>query len=229
MLGSIGFGYFRIIGIRGQREMKRMLVLNVELSGINRYLFRELVKKGWDYEVIEMGIPERYRYWAIATTFRPDMNSWRQDFRLKLGKIVKSARAFKWRSRLCEERIRRAKNQLNIIFQISGMFSPTLDYEQLQAPFVTFTDYTMALSEKYPDWLPWPSEVGRWIDLERELYQNAKLNFVWSENTRRSFIGDYGVPAERVVNVGCGVPLDDIPDTRKTNGGKTILYVGFEF
>lgn len=55
--------------------------------------------------------------------------------------------------------------------------------------------------------------------------------FTFSEYLRQSFISDYHVPAERVINVGAGINLAEIPDidVDKDYSAPRILFIGIEF
>lgn len=55
--------------------------------------------------------------------------------------------------------------------------------------------------------------------------------FTMTEYLRRSFIDDYGVPADRVVTIGGGVVLDPPPaeQPEKDYGRQDILFIGIDF
>jgi glycosyltransferase involved in cell wall biosynthesis len=204
-------------------------MLNVGLSGINRYLFSELKKREWEFHVIDVPFPQAARLKAMVSTFRPDMTAWKKRFDQEISGLYKSCDVFLQRTRFCEKMIRKLEGRFDVILQISGMFAPSLHCSALKTPYVTFNDYTMALSIKYPEWAPHPSEQEKWFGLEKDLYENATYIFATSENTRRSFISDYGVRSEKVIRVSYGVALEDIKEGDKIYDGKTILFVGFDF
>ena len=109
------------------------------------------------------------------------------------------------------------------------MFSPSLDLEKFDIPYVTYNDYTMKLSSKYNKWLPFHSKVNKWIKLESALYQNAAMILSTNENARKSFIDDYFVNPNSVKTVGYGINLDKIPNISKVYDCKTILFIGIGF
>ena len=214
---------------------KRMLVLNVEVSGMNKYLFSELEKKGWELTVVDIPFPKVCRWWGLVSTFRPDISQWKKKFDGKMGKLHKTPWTFRQRTKYCQKIIKRRGGQFDLIFQISGMFAPYLDYAKAKTPHVTYNDYTvmlsytMALCNIYSDWAPYPSKMKKWLDLERDLYKNAKKIFTTNKNARLSLINDYGVEEEKVVRVGYGAPVEEITDIQKNYDGKTVLFVGMDF
>jgi glycosyltransferase involved in cell wall biosynthesis len=210
-------------------RQKRALVLAVELSGINSFLFSGLKRKGWELTIVNVPFPRLLRWWALISTFRPKMALWKQRFDERLNRLHKTPLVFKQRTKYCSRKIRKLNGQYDIIFQISGAFSPYLDYRKMKVPYVTFNDYTMALSKKYEPWMPPSSQYNRWFELEKKLYENSECVFVSNENARQSLIRDYGLGAEKVIKSGCGLTLEDYPDYEKKYDVKTILFIGMDF
>lgn len=213
----------------------RILVLNVEVSGMNKYLLTQLRKRGWNLSVIDIPFPKIYKFIALISTFRPNISEWKKKFDEKLGKLHKTAASFVNRSKYCRKALKKFDGKYDIVFQISGMFSPAIDYKKLDKPYVTYNDYTlmlsytMALSNSYEGWAPLARERDRWLKLEKDLYKNARLIFTTNDNARSSLINDYGIENDKVVTVGYGLTLDKIPEYSKTYDGKTILFIGMDF
>jgi alpha-maltose-1-phosphate synthase len=66
---------------------------------------------------------------------------------------------------------------------------------------------------------------------EREVYAGMDIIFTMSEYLRRSFVEDFGVSESKVVTIGGGVNLPEIPEMRheKDYSTQQILFVGVEF
>jgi glycosyltransferase involved in cell wall biosynthesis len=66
---------------------------------------------------------------------------------------------------------------------------------------------------------------------EREVYAGMDLIFTMSEYLRRSFVEDFGVSESKVVTIGGGVNLTEIPEVchEKDYSTEQILFVGVEF
>jgi glycosyltransferase involved in cell wall biosynthesis len=75
------------------------------------------------------------------------------------------------------------------------------------------------------------SRLREGIALERAVYQGIDLIFAMSQYLKRSFVEDYGIPSAKVVTVGGGVNLDQIPEPfpDKKYDTKELLFIGVEF
>jgi glycosyltransferase involved in cell wall biosynthesis len=210
-------------------KKNKILVFNLEISGVNKYLFSQLEQKGWKLLIIDVPVPKICIILALIFSFRPDILQWERKFKQNIGKFAKLPWAFKARTKFCQRKIMKMNGKFDIIFQISGMFSPTLDYLKLKTPYVTFNDYTMALANKYPDDSTSQSQMTKWFSLEKELYQNATIIFTTSENTRNSMIHDYAIEPTKIITVRYGSKIDAIPKYEKNYANKTILFLGKSF
>ena len=214
---------------------KRILLFNVEVSGINKYMLAELRKRGWELTIIDVPFPRICRWWAIISTFRPNISQWKRKVEKKIEKLYKTDWVFLQRTKFCQKTIENLKGKFKIILEISGMFSPYLRHAPHNIPYATYNDYTSMLSYTtalrtgYSGWLPFPAQLPKWLKLEKELYENARLIFATNENARRSFINHYGINGDKVITVGYGLNFDSLPDFSKTYDGRTILFVGMDF
>ena len=205
----------------------RILVLNVEVSGMNKYLFSQLRKRGWQLKIFNVPFPKRYRYLSLALSFHFDIRRWKKRFDERLSKFYKNPRVFKIRTKFSQAVLKKEK-KVDLIFQIGGLFAPYFDHN-FSNQYVIMLSYTMALSKKYPPWLPPQEYIEEWISLEEALYKKASLIFTTNENARRSMINDYGIDEEKVVNVGYGLNREHLPQIDKFYDGKTILFIGMDF
>ncbi len=210
---------------------KRILVLNVEASGINQYLFSQLRKRGWDLEIIAVPVPRIYRYLSLISTFRPNKIQWRDNYYRMLEKFIKSPACFLKRSEFCKKKIAKLSSKFDIILQIGGLFAPGLN--GINLPYATYNDYTMKLAEReYRPWSPFDTDKNteNWYSLEKKLYQNAARVFTFSNRTRESIIHDYEVEGNKVFTVNSGANLENIPNIPdKDYSRKIILFVGVDF
>jgi glycosyltransferase involved in cell wall biosynthesis len=73
--------------------------------------------------------------------------------------------------------------------------------------------------------------IDQALAYERKTAQQMRRIFTFSEYLRQSFINNYSVPAERVVNVGGGVNLPELPavDPAKSYATPRLLFIGTEF
>lgn len=212
--------------------MPKMLVFYPNTSGIDRYLFPNLSRLGWEIKKIDMEYPRHLRYRHLISTFSPRINIWKRRFADKQSLYLKSPKGFKQRTRFCEKTIKNLKDDYDLIFQVSGMFAPALN--GISKKYVLLLDWTRKLSEReWPNWAPVKNEKLRkeWFILERDAYNKAKLIFTVSEYAKHSLVSDYRIAPEKVVVTGYGPGLEYLPDSnsKKEYDGKTILFVGFDF
>lgn len=209
---------------------KRILILNTEVSGMNKYLFTQLRKRGWELTVYDVPLPKRLRYWAMLKTFCLPLGLWKKRFNYHLDKMYKSSWCFKWRSKWCEKKIKESRGQFDVVLNIAGMYAPSLNEKFLKTiKYAVVCSYTMALSQKYDEWSTYFHEYKKWLSLEQRLYQNADLIFTTNDNVIGSLERDYCVDPKGMVKMGYGLTFDVFPEFEKKYDGKTILFVGFDF
>lgn len=116
-------------------------------------------------------------------------------------------------------------------FQTQSFFDASVK----SLPHFMYTDHTVLASLRHPSAnkrtlnLQYPPQ---WVELEREIYHNATLNFSTSRFAADSMIEDYGCEPEKVACIYSGVNIS-IPTSAgldvKDTGGKNILFVGIDW
>jgi len=208
---------------------KRILVLNIEVSGMNKYLFAQLRERGYELKILDSPESKFLRFIASVVSFCPNIKIWKKRFDRIHAKLFKTAWAFKQRTKFFEKKMKKLDGQFDIIFQVAGMFAPSLNLKKLKYPYVITLSYTMYLSKKYPDWCTFSSEYKRWFKLGKDLYASAKMIFTTNENVRKNLIKEYGINPDRVIKVGYGLTFGHVEDFKKEYDGKTILFIGMDF
>ena len=69
------------------------------------------------------------------------------------------------------------------------------------------------------------------MDLERQIYHNADINFVRSTNIRKSLIEKYQQPAEKVIisYAGSNIEFDRSIAEGKDYSNQSILFIGLDW
>jgi glycosyltransferase involved in cell wall biosynthesis len=161
---------------------------------------------------------------AAALTFSPRRKRW--SVKYHLGAIP-----FRLRSRNAESHVRRKGPSLQAVLQYGATFSP----RATGVPYFLYCDSNVHISRDDPHaWAAQLSaaEVDAAVAREQTVYDGASGIFTFSERVRRSFVGDLGVPADRVETVFAGPNFDPsaIPPLRAHPAEKpNILFVGREF
>lgn len=188
-------------------------------DALTPYLFGALERRFPVAGRIDPELTRLQRYLVAARTFRPKRTEWVERF-------YKSSLAYRLRSGNAARQIGRLADPFDAVLQVHALFDvPTV-------PSVLYIDCTHHQSaEQWPAWNPLSGPaLQAWYDRERSEYLRAVHLFAFSEETRRSLIDDYGVPAERVTRVGAGINAHALPDPAPgASETPTILFVGNDF
>jgi glycosyltransferase involved in cell wall biosynthesis len=132
---------------------------------------------------------------------------------------------FRRMSRLARRFVERGDFDLTL--QIQSLF----DARSPGLPHFVYTDHTHLANLGYPEFDPRTLRGGRWIALERALYEGAATVFTRSRHVSASLCTQYGLAPERVECVGAGsnarVP-DGEPRGRDPRAPR-ILFVGVDW
>lgn len=119
------------------------------------------------------------------------------------------------------------KENYHFTFQAQSLFDGSIG----GVPHFLYTDHTHLANLTYPNFDRRKLFSKSWIKLEKEIYHNADIVFVWSTNIGHSLVDQYNQPGNRVacVNVGSSIKIDDFkPDPRK-EFTRSILFVGMDW
>lgn len=95
-------------------------------------------------------------------------------------------------------------------------------------PHFVYTDHTELANLGY-DWFdPHRLYGGRWLELERVIYQAATACFVRSQHIRGSLMVDYGLPAADIELVGVGVNAR-VQGQARPEDSQRIVFVGVDW
>ena len=215
---------------------KRLLILSLEVSGMNQYLFSSLQNRGWEMTVENISIPPICRQVSIISSFHPSISRWKRQCDERFMKFSKTRWMFKKMTQQADTAVKKHKGNFDLIFQISSLFAPFIELAESSSPngsfgskYVLMLDYTTFLSKDYPGWAPFRHELEKRLSAERVVYNNAEFIFTTSENTRKSLMNYYGVAPERIQTVGYGLSMEERKDFKKEYDGKTILFIGMDF
>jgi glycosyltransferase involved in cell wall biosynthesis len=108
-------------------------------------------------------------------------------------------------------------------FQTQSLFDGSIE----GIPHFLYTDSTVLANRQYPGLEPETyMKSAPWMKFEKQIYQNAAVNFTFSQNQSDSIINDYGIDASRVVCVYAGSNTPPPAAQSHNYGTKNILFVG---
>lgn len=156
-----------------------------------------------------------------ATTFRPSRSAWSERFfKSTSGRRLRSANARRQLARI-------PATSYDVVLQVHCLFDAPSDRT------ILYVDCTHRQSaEQWPPWNPLRGPaLERWYATERAEYQRAAHVFAFSEETNRSLVQDYGVPAERVTTTNAGSNHRTLPvlADRPRTTERLLLFVGNDF
>lgn len=195
-------------------------------SGISRGLLGALDDRGALVGAVDGFPPWRHRLEQVAS-FDPDRRRWRQRFHggiSPLSPLVREAM-----SAVAGRRATRATagRPVDVVLQLTGWYRPAV----AGALRASYHDGNLATFLARPDTLVARDSptVLRLLGWERRLYDRTPVIFTMSEWLRRSFVEDFGQAPDKVVTVGAGSDLPDVPVAERSWQVPRFVFVGREF
>lgn len=117
------------------------------------------------------------------------------------------------------------KEGYSFSFQMMLMF----DASTPGVPHFVYTDIVHLFYFDLPVFNVWHQNHKKWIEMEKDIYSNAVLNFPWSSNIRKLMIEKYGITPEKIADIYIGGNANfnvalALNDERYKS--KNILFVG---
>ncbi len=188
-------------------------------------LFRSLERLYGPVGVFDVSLRRFARLWNGFRTFYPNLQTWKE-------RSYKNPKAFVKRSRIATQVINNHEGNFDLAIQVGVLYNAGLDITNM--PLLIYTDYTARISaeDPYRFRAPWQgNELNKWIDYEGQTYLRATHIFTRSNLIREDIIYRYGIPAERVSEVGGGVNFDPLPEPpiRVPRDDAVVLFIGSNF
>jgi starch synthase len=214
----------KLVGVIGSRMIGTDPFDERSWSGSSHRFFAECLQKDMLYRAIGVEAPAAKRWAAMLRNFSPDRSTWRLSFYLDTGYY-----------NALTKQIRDSLNSDDYSYdflQIGGIYNvPSLVKGRRKC--FSYHDGNLAQLAQSPYF---PKEFSRKklklaLAYERNVYAGMDLIFTMSEYLRHSFINDCGVPESKVVTIGGGINLTEIPEIQyqKDYTTEQILFVGVEF
>lgn len=193
-------------------------------SGVTRSLLTHLRAAGHTVHTADVDLYGIARAIVVARSASTSRRRWSTLYHL-------GALGFRARSDRFAAFVREQGCDADIVLQIGATFEPPAG---LNVPVALFCDSNIDLSRSgasgFSEASVLSSEEIRAVHArETGVYEQASIIFTMSEMVRRSFIADFGLPADRLVTIRCGPNVDpsaieisvpqDVPES-------TILFVG---
>jgi glycosyltransferase involved in cell wall biosynthesis len=189
-------------------------------SGSSAHFFGAMQKAGLlaGAEEVRLGQAAEFMYKVRALGW--PMSRWKEQYHASTAR-------FAGLTRVAGAQIRRATRATGVI-QVGAWFSSPAVTD---LPCFSYHDGNAALWYRfYGRGLLSPARIERHLAWERSNYARMKAIFVMSDWLGRSFVEDFGVPAERVHVVGAGINFDQLPvPAPRDHATPRFLFVGRDF
>ncbi len=111
-------------------------------------------------------------------------------------------------------------------FQTQSLFDASIP----GVPHFVYTDHTHLANLSYQHFDESMLYSNAWIDLEREIYQRARIVFTTSNFVTNSLVEDYSCAPEKAICVYSGINVEpQIDISRRSYRDKHILFVGINW
>jgi starch synthase len=200
-------------------------------SGISKSLVDQFRLEGHTVITADVDLHGADRGVAALSTFSPNRRRWGSRFHL-------AAVPFRLRSRRANRCVAAHRSHTDVIVQIGATFQVSSHWG---IPYVLCCDSNIRMAHRgastgYSDGSAISdAALDRIAARERAVYHGAAAIFPLSERLRRSFLDDFGVPAERVravyagPNFGPGLAAAAAAARRTVDRPPTVLFVGLHF
>lgn len=175
-------------------------------------------------------VPLNKKPYFLIKSFSPNKTNWRDNYYSLRSKYDKNPNTFIKKSHKLKQYLRELNLPVDIILQCSSLFDSTMESSKI--PHAVYIDYTTSMAIRdYPEWAPFEDKVksNKWIELETNLYRSTDLIMTFNAAAGESVSNDYGIDKGKVVVVGSGSSITEIPDIEKDYGKKKILFCGRDF
>lgn len=213
----------KIIGIVGSGLIGTDPFDERSWSGSSRYFFNKLKEKGALQRAFGVEASKVKKLPLMLKNFSPDRELWRQKFYLDTS-------YYEELSREIASKITPEDEEFDFV-QIGGIYNvPRL--LKRKARCFSYHDGNLAQLLKSP-YIPIGVSkklINKALDYEKNVYSGMHKIFTMSEYLRKSFIDDFDVAEDKVVCIGGGINIDNIPEFASKNyDKKQILFIGIRF
>lgn len=194
-------------------------------SGASHHFFRALQEMGFLADAVS-GLPNKFSiFFYKLINFHPNLDKW--QFKYHLDTRFYS----KMREKAAYE-LNKMNAKFNHVLQINVWFNVPSIISDKNISTSIYTGSNLATQLSSPYGYPKISKdiIDRAFLYETKVYQNLNFIFTRSEWARTSFIRDFQLHPQKVINVGTGSNFYELPEKyEKKYNSKNILFIGTDF
>ncbi|MDE1178740.1 MAG: glycosyltransferase family 4 protein [Edaphobacter sp.] len=189
-------------------------------SGSSAYLMQAMKNAEILDSAVGIRVPMLVNYGLLAKNFNRNRGVWRKHFYFDPAYRHALTRAAK-----------RVSVGSPVLMQIGHMFSLPVAFPEY--PCVSYHDGNLAelVASGYGLEGVAAKRIDQAMAYERDTAQRMHTIFTFSEYLRQSFLRNYGVAEDRVLNIGGGINLPALPevDEHKSYAEPRLLFIGTDF
>jgi glycosyltransferase involved in cell wall biosynthesis len=193
-------------------------------SGISYFFFTECQRQGLLHRAFGVEVPPIKRGCLMAADFSPNRRLWRT--RYYMNPRYRDALTREISKRILPDDFQHSFLQIGAMYDVPRLVGG-------KAPCFSYHDGNMAQSLRSPYAVKGLSAraIDRGLAYEKKVYHGLTRIFTMSEFLRQSFIKDFDVPAEKVMSIGAGINLEEIPAELpdKKYDRRDLLFIGVDF
>jgi starch synthase len=214
----------RLVGVIGSRMIGTDPFDRRSWSGSSYRFFGECLRKEILYRAIGVEASAAERWAAMLRKFSPNRSTWSLAYHLDTDYYKALTKAIQISLK--------SEDYFCDFLQIGGIYNVPSIVNGRSRCF-SYHDGNLAQLARSP-YFPKafsPKKLKQALAYEREVYAGMDLIFTMSDYLRRSFIEDFGISKSKVVTIGGGMNLTEIPEVRRQKDYSTqqVLFVGVEF
>lgn len=211
----------KILAISGSSIVGRDPWASDSWSGLSRNLLLACQDIGFLDRAFGVEAPQHIRYGLIAKNFSFNKSLWLNRFYLDTDYYRALSKAIE--SQLNEEDFNSNILQLGAIYNVPKIVkgrTRVFSYHDGNIANLIKSPFMPAVSKR---------KVDKAFAWEKEVYEGLDKIFVMSDYLRNSFIEDFGIPEEKVFNIGVGMNFT-VPETlTKDYSNKEAIFIGANF
>jgi glycosyltransferase involved in cell wall biosynthesis len=193
-------------------------------SGISYFFFTECQRQGLLHRAFGVEVPRLKRWSLMAADYSPNRRLWRT--RYYMNPRYRDALTREISKKILPDDFQHSFLQIGAMYDVPRLVDG-------KAPCFSYHDGNMAQSLRSPYAVKGLSTrvIDRGLAYERQVYHGLTRIFTMSEFLRQSFIKDFDVPAEKVMSIGAGINLEEIPAEvpDKKYDRRDLLFIGVDF
>jgi alpha-maltose-1-phosphate synthase len=217
-------GTRQLVGVIGSGQIGLTPFDRQSWSGISYFFFTECQRQGLLHRAFGVEVPALKRYGLMAADYSPNRRLWRT--RYYMNPRYRDALTGEISKKILPADFDHSFLQIGAMYDVPRLL-------QGKAPCYSYHDGNMAQSLRSPYAVKGLSArvIDRGLAYEKEVYRGLTRIFTMSEFLRRSFIQDFDVPPDKVVSIGAGINLEEIPARLpdKRYDRRELLFIGVDF